>query len=82
MNIATDMDKQSQTSCIESTERELIEASIALGTIAESSGVYTHGLARLVAATGKPVAELAIGELLELNRQHLERFNRVHTELP
>jgi hypothetical protein len=67
---------------IEATERDLIEACIALGNIAESSGVYTHGLAGLVVAAGKPVAELSIGELLDLNREHGERFNRIYADLP
>ena len=58
------------------TERDLLNAAIQIGGIAECPWHYTTGLARLISASGKPLHELTIGELLALNRQYTDRLNR------
>lgn len=59
-----------------STEDDLIDASLALGDIAEAPHWVTAGLAADVEATGRPVAELTVGELMGLAERQRERINQ------
>ena len=49
----------------------------ALGAIAERNGVYIHGLAKMIAATGKPVSELTIGELLMMDVRRSREYDAI-----
>lgn len=63
------------------TERELSEVGRDIGSMAESNAHWFAGLADLVAATGKPVEELTIGELRLLIEQRTETYNRVYARI-
>jgi hypothetical protein len=58
------------------TECDLLNAAIQIGNIAECPWHYTAGLAKLIDASGKPLHELTISELLALNKQYTDRLNR------
>lgn len=55
-------------------EHDLIDASIQLGNIAECPWHYTAGLAVQIAASGKKLNEMTIGELL---RMHQDRTRQI-----
>jgi hypothetical protein len=59
---------------IEDVEKELLNACGAIGMIPQCSADFTFGLAMCVAANGKPVHDLTIGELLEIERKHSDAF--------
>ncbi|MDH5633074.1 MAG: hypothetical protein OEZ10_08760 [Gammaproteobacteria bacterium] len=56
-------------------EKELIDASRALGSICESNSKYTALLAMKVSELGKPVEALTVGELVALHEQTGAEFN-------
>lgn len=58
------------------TEIELIAASQEIGGIHESAAWYTAILADKIEASGKPVGEFTISELLALDRETRERVRR------
>lgn len=62
---------------------DLLEASREIGGICESSQWATLELADLVAATGKRVDDLTVGELRKINSDHIEavraRYRREKT---
>jgi hypothetical protein len=60
------------------TEEQLVNACIELGSISETNGHFTAGLARRIEAAGKTVDELTVGELLRIINEHREWFNEVH----
>lgn len=60
------------------TEQQLIDICMELGNIAESNGHFLSGLARRIEATGQPLMELTLGELMAICQEHRERFNRVY----
>ncbi|ACL71505.1 hypothetical protein Tgr7_0407 [Thioalkalivibrio sulfidiphilus HL-EbGr7] len=47
-------------------QRALIDASQNIGCIAEMNGQATHALAARIAASGKALEDLTVGELLSL----------------
>ena len=61
---------------IETIENQLIDASMAIGRIAETNCHYTAGLARRIQETGKPVPELTIAELIQLDKEYSAFFNQ------
>jgi hypothetical protein len=63
------------------TEHDLLNAAVQIGSIAECPWHYTTGLARLIDASGTPLHELTIGELLALNRQYADRLNRAAEQI-
>lgn len=52
--------------------RDLLAASREIGGICESSQWFTLEIAELVAATGKRVDDLTVGELRKINSDHIE----------
>lgn len=63
---------------IDEIEKDLIEASAAIGRIHESNGHYTYGLARIIWEMGKPVEEMTVKELLIIERQYHAAYNELH----
>jgi hypothetical protein len=62
------------------THTKLIELCREIGGIAGCNGHYTAGLSRRIEATGKPLEELTLAELVNLSREHNAFYNRVHGE--
>jgi hypothetical protein len=62
----------------ENTYPELLEASKAIGGIYGSNSHYTEGLARRIEATGKKVADLTVGELMQLHAEYNAYYNKIH----
>jgi hypothetical protein len=60
-------------------ESQLIEVCQEIGLIAESNCHFTAGLALKIEATGKNIVDLTICELMHLNRDYSEIFNRIHS---
>lgn len=60
------------------TERELLDASQEIGGICEMAGWASTQLADLVQQTGKPVGDLTITELITLQREHAESVRRIY----
>jgi len=60
---------------IESIENELITSVTQLSYIADANPHFTHCLAKQVEETGKPIGELTIAQLLDLNTQCKALFN-------
>ncbi len=59
---------------IEDVESELLNACGAIGMIPQCSADFTFGLAMCIARNGKPVHDLTIGELLEIERKYSEEY--------
>ncbi len=59
------------------TEQDLTEAARVIGGLFECNGNYQVALARRIERSGKTVAELTVAELMELDQEEGERFNRV-----
>ena len=62
------------------THTRLIELCREIGGIAGCNGHYTAGLSRRIEATGKPLEELTLAELVALSREHTHFYNRVRSE--
>jgi hypothetical protein len=62
------------------THTKLIELCQEVGGIAGCNGHFTAGLSRRIEATGKPLEELTLGELVALSREYSVYYNRVHGE--
>lgn len=58
---------------ISQTERDLIDASKEIGGIYESASWFTAILASRIEASGKPVGDYTVGELMALDREHRDR---------
>jgi len=65
---------------VDSDEAELHNLAVCaeIGGIAETNCHYSAGLSRHIAALGKPIEALTVGELLALHRDYNDCFNRVH----
>ena len=74
----TSSNTHNQQSDAENQHMELVEICQQIGRIAESNCHYTAGLARSIHAGGKSVEQLTIAELLQLNSDYKETFNRIH----
>ena len=59
------------------TEQDLTEAARIIGHLFDCNGHYFAALARRIDHTGKTVGELTVAELMKLDREEGERFNRV-----
>lgn len=46
-----------------------------IGSIAETNAGYSAVLSCLIAATGKSIEQLTIGELLQLHRDYRQQYN-------
>jgi len=62
------------------THTKLIELCQEIGWIAGCNGHYTAGLSRRIEATGKPLENLTLAELVVLSREHNLFYNRVRSE--
>ena len=62
------------------THTKLIELCQEIGGIAGCNGHYTAGLSRRIEATGKPVEELTLAELVALSREYNAFYNKAHGE--
>lgn len=60
------------------TAREMLDASQEIGGICEMAAWASDELAHLVQQTGKPVGELTIAELIALRREHAESVRRIY----
>lgn len=58
------------------TESDLIEICQGIGTVAESNGLFTSGLAIRIGE--RDILEMTVGELLTVIRDHSERFNKTY----
>lgn len=58
-------------------ERELLDASQAIGGICESASWFTAILASHIEANGKPVGDYTVAELMALHRKHSDRANEI-----
>lgn len=61
---------------LSSHHRELLDASRDIGRVCESSSWYSQEVADRVAATGKRVDDLTVGELRALIRAHHEECQK------
>ena len=57
------------------TERELLDASLAIGNIFESAAWFSAILASHIEDSGKPVGDYTVAELIALDREHRDRAN-------
>jgi hypothetical protein len=55
------------------TERELIEAAMIIGSIAETAAWASDALAASIEASGKSVQQLTVAELIELRESQIRR---------
>lgn len=55
-----------------------LDLCIEIGGIAESSSIYTDGLARKIKATGKRFEDLTVSELVQLHSEHRDWFNKIY----
>ena len=62
------------------THTKLIELCQEIGGISGCNGDFTAGLSRRIEATGKPLEELTLAELVALSREHNLFYNRVYGE--
>lgn len=62
------------------TEQDLTEATRIIGNLFECNGNYQTALARRIDHAGKTVGELTVAELMTLDREEGQRFNRVNNE--
>lgn len=60
------------------TERELLDASREIGGICGMAAWASDQLADLVKQTGKSVGDLTIAELIALRREHAESVRRIY----
>lgn len=58
------------------TESDLIEIGQRIGGVAESNGLFTEGLTRLIG--DRNILEMSVGELLTVIREHSEWFNKTY----
>jgi hypothetical protein len=61
------------------TTNELMIASLEIGAIHSSNPNYTEGIARKVDATGKPLAALTVGKLMQIIKEHNAAYNRMYS---
>ena len=62
------------------THDRLVELCQEIGGIAGCNGHYTAGLSRRIEATGKPVEELTLVELVALSHEYNVFYNKAHGE--
>jgi len=60
------------------TQTKLIELCREIGGIAGCNGHFTAGLSKRIEATGKPLEELTLAELVALSREHNASYNKIH----
>lgn len=57
------------------TELQLISLCLAIGSIADSNGMFTAGLTNYISYLGKSLSELTLSELAALAAEYREAFN-------
>ena len=58
-----------------STESQLVDLSLIIGSIAESNSMFTEGLARHIDLIGKPLSDMTLCELAQLANEYRDCFN-------
>ena len=61
----------------QSTEEQLIEISIQIGSIAEKNSHYTNGLALRLSTLDRPLDQLTVTELIKHINKYTAIFNAV-----
>lgn len=61
---------------LDNTVLALSEMAAQIGSFVECNGRYQRQLARRLANSGKPLAELTLGELLAMDCEETERYNQ------